>query len=233
MRRPACLTVSALCLAASLAVVPAASAAATKAADKPAAKSATRTSKPAAKSTAKAARPTAKAAAAKPLGKAAVAGVILTEAQTLMASQVHVGRADCEFKQYVVIDRADAGTFRLRHAGITYTMVPEETSTGAVRLLDRKTGVVWIQIPVKSMLMNSRAGRRMVDACMSPAQRQAQADADAAALAAAAAASAAEAAGQQPAVPPSLIGREDRVPPGMVTTPTSADAAASAPPGRL
>lgn len=226
MRRPACLTVSALCLATGLAVVPAAFAATTKPAAKPAAKSTTKSSKPAAKSTAK-------AAAAKPVAKAAATGVILTEAQTLMASQVHVGRADCEFKQYVVIDRADAGTFRLKHAGVTYTMVPEETSTGAVRLLDRKTGVVWIQIPVKSMLMNSRAGRRMVDACMSPAQRQAQADAEAAASAASAAASAAVAAGQQPAVPPSLIGREDRVPAGIVTTPTSADAAASAPSGRL
>ena len=112
-------------------------------------------------------------------------------------------------------------------------MVPEETSTGAVRLHDRKTGMVWIQIPVKSMLMNSRAGRRMVDACMSPAQREAQAQAEADAAAAAAAASAAVAAGQEPVRPPSLMGREDRVPPAMATTPTSADAAASAPPGRL
>ncbi|MBL8301831.1 MAG: hypothetical protein JNM26_03570 [Ideonella sp.] len=229
---------SALCLAAGLAVAPAASAATTK----PAAKAATKSTKPAGKSSAKSsaksaakssARSAAKAATAKPVAKAAATGVVLTEAQATMASQVHVGRADCEFKQYVVIARTDAGTFRLRHAGVTYTMVPEETSTGAVRLLDRKTGVVWIQIPVKSMLMNSRAGRRMVDACMSPAQRQAQADADAAALAAASAASAAVAAGRQPDVPPSLIGREDRVPAGMMTTPTSADPAASAPPGRL
>jgi hypothetical protein len=216
-------TVSALCLATGLAV-PLASFATVK----PAVPS-VKASKPAAKA---APRPAPRKGGTPAAAKPAAAGVILTEAQSLMASQVHVGRADCEFKQFVVIDRADPGTFRVRHAGVTYTMVPEETSTGAVRLLDRKTGVVWIQIPVKSMLMNSRAGRRMVDACMSPAQRQAQAEADAAALAAASAASAAVAAGQQPVVPPSLIGREDRVP-GMATTPTSADAAASAPSGRL
>lgn len=230
MRLPARLTVSTLCLAAGLAV-PLAASAATKPAPKASAKPA---SKPSPKASTKSGKPAARPLArATPDARPAASGVVLTEAQTLMASQVQVGRADCEFKQYVVIDRADAGTFRLKHAGVTYTMVPEETSTGAVRLHDRKTGVVWIQIPVKSMLMNSRAGRRMVDACMSPAQRQAQADAEAAAVAAAAAASAAVAAGEQPVVAPSLIGREDRVPPAMMATPTSADPAASAPTGRL
>jgi hypothetical protein len=56
---------------------------------------------------------------------------------------------------------------------INYNMVPEETTTGAVRLQDKKTGMVWLQIPSKSMLMNSRAGQRMVDGCTQSEQRAA------------------------------------------------------------
>lgn len=149
-------------------------------------------------------------------------GLVLTEAQMLMAGQVHTGRADCEFKQYVVVERvgADGGSFRVRHSGRTYNMVPEETTTGAVRLVDQKTGVVWIQIPVKSMLLNHRIGQRIIDACASPAQRQAQAEADAAALAAANEAPAGA------AVPPSMLGREDSIPAGIMYP----AAAASGPP---
>jgi hypothetical protein len=52
-------------------------------------------------------------------------------------------------------------------------MVPEETSTGAVRLFDKKAGVVWLQIPAKSMLLNTRAGQRLVDRCTHAEQRAA------------------------------------------------------------
>ena len=36
-----------------------------------------------------------------------------------------------------------------------------------------KAGVVWIQIPSKSMLMNAKIGQRMVDSCMQSEQRAA------------------------------------------------------------
>ena len=91
----------------------------------------------------------------------------------LMAEQVQTGRADCEFKQYVVVERvgASGGSFRGRHSGNTYNMVPEETTTGAVRLEDKRAGVVWLQIANKSMLMNSKIGQRMVDDCVHAAQK--------------------------------------------------------------
>jgi hypothetical protein len=212
-------TALALGLALGLAL-PLSAAANTKVPAKPASKTKPKSSKPAT------ARKTATAPAPKP-------GQVLTEAQMLMANQVLTGRADCEFKQYVVVERVGAGggSFRVRHSGRTYNMVPEETSTGAVRLVDQKSGVVWIQIPVKSMLLNHRVGRRIIDACASPAQRQAQADADAAAAAATATQS----------VPPSMLGREDSIPAGIMYGPAAAAAAASAPapliapapPGRL
>lgn len=227
MRLPVFTALAAVWLSTGLGA-PDAAFAATKAAGKPPVKA---PAKPAAKPAAKSAptKGTAKATAA-PVDPAAG----FTEAQMAMANQVQIGRADCEFKQFVMIERVhpEGGNFRVKHQSVTYTMVPEETSTGAVRLYDKKTGVVWLQIPVKSMLMNSKAGRRMVDACTQPAQRLAQAKADeaaAAAVAAAAAASspegiaaaaAAGAAASAPTVAPALLGREDQT--GALIRPTPA-----------
>lgn len=202
MRLPVLTTLAAVWLSTGLGA-PDAAFAATKSARKPPVKA---PAKPAAKPAAKSA-PT-KATAA-PMDPAAA----FTEAQIAMANQVQIGRADCEFKQYVMIERVhpEGGNFRVKHQSVTYTMVPEETSTGAVRLYDKKTGVVWLQIPVKSMLMNSKAGRRMVDACTHPEQRLAQARADEAAAAAA---------GSAPAMSPSVLGREDQT--GALIRPTPA-----------
>ena len=234
MRLPALTALTALAtlsLAAGLGA-PDSALAATKAANKPPVKT---SAKPAAKASAK---PAAKAAVKAPAKSSAKAPAPLrnpadgfTEAQLEMAGQVQTGRADCEFKQFVMVERIhpQGGSFRVKHQSVTYTMVPEETSTGAVRLYDKKTGVVWLQIPVKSMLMNSRAGRRMVDACTQPAQRMAQAEADAAIAAAEAAAAAASspegiaaaaAAASASSVPPAVLGREDQT--GALIRPTPA-----------
>ncbi|HEY6133162.1 MAG TPA: hypothetical protein VIW70_04220, partial [Rubrivivax sp.] len=63
--------------------------------------------------------------------------------------------------------------FKLTHKKFTYTLVPQETTTGAVRLEDPKNGIVWLQIPAKSMLMNAKLGQRMVDSCQHADQRSA------------------------------------------------------------
>ena len=131
----------------------------------------------------------------------------LNEAQLAMAGQVLTGRVDCEFKQTVMIEpnATQAGHFRVKYNSTIYNMVPEETTTGAVRLVDNKAGVVWLQIPVKSMMMNSKAGRRMVDACAHPTQVAALALAEAEArVAQAAEAAAAASAATAPVVPPAL-----------------------------
>jgi hypothetical protein len=52
-------------------------------------------------------------------------------------------------------------------------MTPVQSESGAVRLEDEKTGVVWIQTIEKSMLMDSRRSKRVADACQSPAQKTA------------------------------------------------------------
>jgi len=96
----------------------------------------------------------------------------LSEDQLAVAPRVNHGEAQCEFNQKVSITPHpdQPGRFHLRFGKMVYNMTPEPTTTGAVRLEDKKAGVVWLQIPAKSMLMNSKLGQRMVDACMHPAQ---------------------------------------------------------------
>jgi hypothetical protein len=98
-----------------------------------------------------------------------------SEAQLQIADRVLTGDASCEFNQVVNLARIDGhpGHFKLTYKKVAYTVVPEETTTGALRLEDRKAGIVWLQIPSKSMLMNSKLGQRMVDNCLHPEQRAA------------------------------------------------------------
>jgi len=102
-----------------------------------------------------------------------------------IAYRVLTGDAACEFNQSVNVWPIEGkpGYFRLTFKKVSYTMVPEETSSGAVRLEDKKAGVVWLQIPSKSMLMNSKIGQRMVDGCQADEQRAATRAVEAAASA--------------------------------------------------
>lgn len=96
----------------------------------------------------------------------------LNEEQMAASTQVHAGDADCEFKNKVSVtpDPDKPGRFRLQFGKMIFNMAPEPTTTGAVRLEDKKAGVVWLQIPTKSMLMNTKVGQRMIDFCMNSAQ---------------------------------------------------------------
>ena len=99
----------------------------------------------------------------------------ISEGQMQAAARVMTGDIDCEFNQKVSLKAVDGqpGHFQLAFKKVTYRMIPQETTTGAVRLEDKKAGVVWLQIPVKSMLMNAKIGQRMVDACLHADQRAA------------------------------------------------------------
>lgn len=112
---------------------------------------------------------------AKGLALATETAEAISTAQMEIATRVLTGKADCEFNQAVSVDPVaeHPGHFRVAYKGASYLMVPEETTTGAVRLVDRRAGMVWLQIPVKSMLMNHKIGQRMVDACMHAEQRAA------------------------------------------------------------
>jgi hypothetical protein len=111
--------------------------------------------------------------AAKRAAPAAVAGAALSAGQLSAAERVLTGKVACEFAQSIDVEKVQGkkGYFSLAFKGKTYTMVPEATSTGAVRLEDKKAGMMWLQIANKSMLMNTKAGQRMVDNCQHPSQK--------------------------------------------------------------
>ena len=96
----------------------------------------------------------------------------LTPGQLDAAERVFVGTASCDANQKVTLAAAPGqpGHFTLTHNKTIVKLVTQETTSGAVRLEDAKSGLLWIQIPAKSMLMNTKLGRRVADACITPEQ---------------------------------------------------------------
>jgi hypothetical protein len=121
----------------------------------------------------KAAKPAPKHQPAATKTEAADTSATVSPSQLDIAQRVLTGDAQCEMNQHVSLTAIDGkpGYFKLGFKNVSYTMTPEETTTGAVRLEDKKAGVVWVQIPAKSMLLNSKVGQRMVDGCKQSAQQ--------------------------------------------------------------
>ncbi len=103
----------------------------------------------------------------------AVAPVALTPEQLSIAQIVHTGRVQCSEGRSVTItpDAKINGAFDLQFSGVKYDVVPVPAKSGAIRLEDSKTGVVYMQLANKSMLFNERQGRRLADDCISPEQK--------------------------------------------------------------
>ena len=96
----------------------------------------------------------------------------MTPEELAIAERVHVGSLPCELGASVALnpDPKAPGYFDVQGKSFKYRMFPVATSTGAIRLEDRKAGAVWLQLANKSMLMNQKLGVRLADECMSPAQ---------------------------------------------------------------
>ncbi len=90
----------------------------------------------------------------------------------MAASQALVGPYDCEFKQTLSINKHQVdGYVVVTFSSKAYTMKPVRSSTGAVRLEEVGNGpMLMVQIPTKSMLMDTVRGRRIVDACVHETQ---------------------------------------------------------------
>ena len=89
-----------------------------------------------------------------------------------IAQQIHQGLMPCEMGASVRVD-ADVtapGFFHVQGKGFRYRMYPVRTTTGALRLEDKKAGAVWLQLANKSMLMDQKKGRRVADECAHPEQ---------------------------------------------------------------
>ena len=113
----------------------------------------------------------AKAAPAKPVEAP------LAEANTEQieaAERVYYGVYDCEFNQTVDIEKHPKHTayVNVKTGKSAWLMKPVLSSTGAIRLEDTKGETLMVQIASKSMLLNVKTARRIVDDCISPKQRE-------------------------------------------------------------
>ena len=92
--------------------------------------------------------------------------------RVVVAEQVHTGRMTCELGNFVTVtaDPQNAGAFVVQIKQHKFHMVPVVSSTGAIRLEDAQAGAMWLQLPHKSMLMNSKLGQRMADECQNDHQ---------------------------------------------------------------
>jgi hypothetical protein len=92
--------------------------------------------------------------------------------QEEVAGNVHTGHMVCELGNSVSVnpDPQQPARFIVQMKKNIYHMSPVETTTGAVRLEDAQAGAMWLQLPHKSMLMNSKVGQRMADECQSEHQ---------------------------------------------------------------
>jgi len=137
---------------------------------------------------AEATKPPKPAAAAKPAGKSArkaPAQPTLPQAlpeQIDAAGRVYYGAYECEFNQSVTIAKSEKhpAYADVRSGKSTWLMRPVLSTTGAVRLEDVKGETLMVQIATKSMLLNVKTARRIVDECVSARQRELIAEAKAA-----------------------------------------------------
>ncbi len=123
-------------------------------------------------------KPTAKPAATKTAARAAApaaaaAAVTLSGEQLSIAQIVTTGRIPCADGQSVTITphARTNGAFDLQFGRVKYDVIPKPTASGAVRLEDLRSGIVFMQLANKSMLFNERQSRRLADDCISPGQK--------------------------------------------------------------
>ena len=119
------------------------------------------------------------AAPAKVAKKAAPVATLAAASPEQMdaAGRALTGAYDCEFQQAIAVDPnpKSPGYIDVKYKKAVYTMKPVQSSTGALRLEDVKGKTLWLQIANKSMLMDVKAGRRIVDGCTHASQREAMA----------------------------------------------------------
>jgi hypothetical protein len=96
--------------------------------------------------------------------------------QNAAAAMTHFGDYVCEFKQplQVAMNPKYDGYIDVTFGKQRYTMKPILSTTGALRLEDVKGQTLLLQIAYKSMLMDVKAGRRLVDDCVHEKQLMAK-----------------------------------------------------------
>lgn len=95
--------------------------------------------------------------------------------QLQAAKYALLGTYQCEFGQSISVqpDTGNPGYMDVRFQKQQMKMRPVLTSTGSLRLEDLSGHHLLLQIANKTMLMDQRAGKRVVDGCIHAAQRTA------------------------------------------------------------
>lgn len=96
----------------------------------------------------------------------------LDDERMAVVPRVLVGESKCEFGRQVRLEPHPSltGRFVLSLDRQQHVLTPQPTSTGVIRLENAKAGLVWLQVPIKSMLMNAKLGQRLADNCLHTAQ---------------------------------------------------------------
>ncbi|MBB3118857.1 hypothetical protein [Pseudoduganella violacea] len=129
--------------------------------------------KPAKRKAAKAAKPAAAAAAAAG-ATAAVAADGEDEAAEPSVTGSAVTEFACELGNKVTIyqNNEDENFIALRWKKRLHRLKRVATTTGAQRFENKLYGLVWIGIPAKSMLLDSKQSRQLANECKSPEQNK-------------------------------------------------------------
>ena len=79
---------------------------------------------------------------------------------------------NCELgNQFTVYKKSDDPSYiNLQWRNKMHRMLRTATTTGADRYEDRQTGLVWINIPAKSMLLDIKKGSQLANECRNPEQ---------------------------------------------------------------
>lgn len=77
------------------------------------------------------------------------------------------GRHDCELGRHVSLKRdpRDAARVDLEWEGERYTMIRHRSHSGLPRYEHGASGLVWIELPWKGMLLDGRSGRPLANEC--------------------------------------------------------------------
>lgn len=83
---------------------------------------------------------------------------------------------NCELGNKVTIfeNTADSQRIGLRWKKKMHELTRVETTTGAHRFEDKNAGLVWINIPAKGMLLDSKKGQQLANECRNNQQMVAQ-----------------------------------------------------------
>lgn len=123
------------------------------------------------------AKPVAKTKSAKKTVRKTVKKESVSEKETEVVNVAGLtgSQYNCELgNKFTVYKKSDDPSFiNLQWRNKMHRMLRMATTTGADRYEDKQTGLVWINIPAKSMLLDIKKGSQLANECRNPEQRKA------------------------------------------------------------